>query len=182
MDDANKLIGEIQVTETSEILYYLDRYKGERYANVRKFSKSEKYTGPTKQGIKISYDILSEIILKKEKIISKLNNPDEEEILRINKSNGRDLVIRYVLYKGLYGFDIREMYKTKEGERFGNGIRIKLEHTFKALELMAEMLNRFNDDLSETQSIVKEPPLDKTDHYQKENNNGNVPKDIDKYF
>ena len=182
MDATTKVIGDIQVTTTSEILFYLDEYKGKRFANIRKFSKSEKYTGPTKQGIKLTHEILSEVIKNKETIERKLDKLDEGEILRINKSPGRDVVVKYALYKGQYGFDIREMYKTNDGESFGKGIRIKIEHTQRALEIMMEMLNRFNDDLAESPQVVKEPPPEKPTRDQKDKKDNNFPDDIEKYF
>ena len=46
------IVGTVDLSKASEIIFFTDVYKGDEFANIRKFVKSEKYTGPTKSGIK----------------------------------------------------------------------------------------------------------------------------------
>ena len=57
-----KNIGTIKLTDSSEILFYVDTYQGNQYANIRKFIRSKKYTGPTKSGVMLKKDDLQSLI------------------------------------------------------------------------------------------------------------------------
>ncbi len=84
-------IGTISITKSTEISFYLDTYRGKRYANIRKFTRSDRYTGATPQGIKLSQRNLTDIIAARDQIIRYSQNPEEIEVLRTPKFVGRDM-------------------------------------------------------------------------------------------
>lgn len=176
--EQTEVLGIIPVTKTTEINFYLDTYNGKRYANIRKFTRSEKYTGPTPQGIKLSERNLADILAARERIAKVSENPEELEICRTPKFVGKDIVVKVTLYEGKYGLDFREMFKTEDGgEGFGKGIRLKIENAEEALQYLEKMLKTFNLPPSEGPSKVSEPTQMIGSEKDKEK-----PSDIQKYF
>ena len=47
-------IGTLTAKEGIEIKFSIDSYKGYKYVSIRKYLKSETYSGPTKEGITLS--------------------------------------------------------------------------------------------------------------------------------
>ena len=62
-------LGRIKKNETTEIVIKLDDYGGEKGVTIREFITSERYTGFTKQGTRITKDKWDEF----KKIIEKIN-------------------------------------------------------------------------------------------------------------
>lgn len=46
------VITSFEITKSTEVNFYYDYFSGRIWANIRKFVKSERYTGPTKDGVK----------------------------------------------------------------------------------------------------------------------------------
>ena len=55
------LIGALASEDGSEIKFSIDSYKGYKYVSIRKYLKSETYSGPTKAGITLSPEIVGKI-------------------------------------------------------------------------------------------------------------------------
>jgi hypothetical protein len=172
------MIGTIPITKTTEISLYLDTYRGKRYANIRKFARSAKYTGATKQGIKLSEKNLSDILAVRSGILDRCNSPEEAELCRSRKFPGTDIVLKVTLYEGKYGLDIRAIYKQEDGsEGFGRGIRLPVEKADNILELLAAMAAQFHAADSAEQPRVQEP---KNEYPSKKNSD--LPPTVKKYF
>jgi hypothetical protein len=155
-------IDTIPVSKTTEICFFFDTYHGKRYANIRKFARSDRYTGATKQGIKLSRENLDAIVKSRSGIIDCAGSPEEKELCRSPKIATIDIVVKMVLYEGQYGLDFREIFKTAGGEGFGKGIRLKFESIPRAMEILEAMMDRFDSRAPETPGQVKEPspPVD----------------------
>ncbi|HXF49469.1 MAG TPA: hypothetical protein VNL73_08625 [Verrucomicrobiae bacterium] len=139
-----------EVTPATEILFYHDFYKGKVWANIRKFSKSDRYTGPTRAGIKFPPEFLPKIIESLEKAEKRKDSLGDEELLRLTKNNFSDLVIQASIYKGTFGIDIREWQKSKQYTGWTKkGIRLPIEYTAKFLDCLKKMI-RASEGLSET--------------------------------
>lgn len=53
MNEMEEEIGRIKLSESTEIVVRKTEFKGEKRIDIRKFVKTEKYTGWSKQGISI---------------------------------------------------------------------------------------------------------------------------------
>lgn len=137
-------IGVIRLSPSSEVIFYIDMYKGERFANIRKFIRSERYTGPTKKGIKLTKQQLEPIIKALTKLSGDLDTIQEEELASIPISEDRHISIRINYFNGAYGLDIRHYISNKKYKGpLKKGIRIPLEHTKDVSAYCQKMLDKF---------------------------------------
>lgn len=60
--EADSVIGTIQLTRTTSLVFSVRPWKGRMLAHVRKFVNSEKYEGPTKSGVAMGGDVLMSVI------------------------------------------------------------------------------------------------------------------------
>jgi len=137
-----QLVDTIEMTESVKIVFFYDYFNDKVWANIRKFVKSKKYTGPTKQGIKFDPAKLAEIKNAFEKAHAQADTIKDEEFLRVPRSPNRELVVHASVYKGSLGVDLRvwlitEKYKgwTKDGIRFPINI---LPRVMEALQKMID--------------------------------------------
>lgn len=57
-----KEVGAVPVSDTSELKFYVDEYRGYKYASVRTFVKGDTYSGPTKSGVTLNGAVLDGVI------------------------------------------------------------------------------------------------------------------------
>jgi len=136
----SQVVATLDVTNTTEVIFYFDFYKGRAWANIRRFAKSDKYTGPTRDGIKINPELLPDMIAALEKAEAELDSLDDQEYLRIPKSDSRDFVVHASTYKGALGVDLREWYKSSEGGGWApQGIRFRAEYLPELINCLKKM-------------------------------------------
>lgn len=183
-------IGNIKYNDTTLISFYLDNYKGLRYANIRNIVISKRFSGPTKKGIKLNKAELTEIVELSENLNFELENLEERILgsFRRTNSENREIRVSINLYNGKYGYDIREMYKDKKGEfKFGKGIRIKIEYAEQAIVLLNKMNDKFDIKFDE-HSIDNMNVNTKDNHKEKSEKKDTIkisegiPEDLTKYF
>ena len=149
-----KEIGTLELTESSEIRFYVDEYKGFAYASIRTFIKRDTYTGPTKSGITMNVGILETVIAKLEELPTEPEFTEDLEVTRLPKKSGLELVVRVTIYKEATGIDFREWvddgtYKgwSKKGVRINY---VELEKTRKYLKDMLAFLKTKSKPSSES--------------------------------
>ncbi len=133
-------VGFLQVSPESEIHFSIDEFRGHRYASIRKFLKSETYSGPTHSGVTLNVPILEGVIEVLEKLPKQPETLADKELGRYAKRPGLELVARITIYKDNTGIDLREWqddvaYKgwTKKG------IRLPYEHLEKIVGFLKVM-------------------------------------------
>ena len=177
-------IGLIRLSPSLEVIFYIDTYKGERFANIRKFIRSESYTGPTKKGIKLAKQQLEPIIKALTQISGDLDTIQEGELASIPISEDRHISIRINYFNGEYGLDIRQYIATKKYKGpLKKGIRIPLEYAKNVSAYCQEMLDKFEipearDTLFEHQD---EAPKKKIRSKKNKTVEG-IPDELQKYF
>ena len=139
-----KEYGAIQTQRNAQVRFYIDKFRNALYANIREFIEGKNYKGPTRKGVKLNFKELSEI-QDKIKDLS-LDDPavKDKEILRLEKSSIKDIVLKAADYKGRVGLDIREWLKTDEYKGWTkNGVRIEIANFPKFKELILAMYTEF---------------------------------------
>lgn len=128
-DYDSHVIAAFEITKTTEVIFYFDYYRGRIWANIRKFVKSERYTGPTKDGVKFELKHLPSILKALEQADIMRDTMADEVFLRISKNQSVDLIVHASAYKGTIGIDIREKYRMPDGsEAWGRGLRLDVEY------------------------------------------------------
>ncbi|MEQ1917625.1 MAG: hypothetical protein ABL955_00375 [Elusimicrobiota bacterium] len=103
-----KELGAIALSETSELKFYVDEFKGHRYGSIRTFVKGEAYSGPTKAGVTLNARVLEETLPVLEKLPAQPAGAEDVELVRVPKKMGVELVVRITHYKETIGLDFRE--------------------------------------------------------------------------
>lgn len=139
-DYDSHVIAAFEITLTTEVIFYFDYYRGRIWANIRKFVKSERYTGPTKDGVKFDLKHLPSILKALEEADTMRDTMADDVFLRISKNRSVDLIVHASTFKGTIGIDIREKYRMPDGsEGWGKGLRLGVEYLsdlIQALKLM----------------------------------------------
>lgn len=131
-----KQVGSIKIDEGNEIRFSVDAYKQSRYLSVRKYLKSETYSGPTKAGITLT----AEVVIKIAKALAALPNDIKEiadgELGKYARRQGLAIVLRVSSFNTAKGIDIRQW---QEDETYTGwtkkGIRLPLEKLAEIKEL-----------------------------------------------
>ena len=137
-----QVIASCEITKSTEVNFYYDYYSDRIWANIRKFVKSERYTGPTKDGVKFDPKHLASVFKALEEADLHCDTMSDEVFLRFSKNKSVDLVVHASSYKGTVGIDIRERFRMPDGlEGWGKGIRLGVEHLsdlINCIKLMIE--------------------------------------------
>ncbi|HAH07564.1 MAG TPA: hypothetical protein DCM05_13770 [Elusimicrobia bacterium] len=135
------MVGTLSTSDTSELRFYVDEYRGYPYASIRTFVSRENYSGPTKAGITMNPEVLTKVIETLEQLPPEPQASEDQELARIPRKTGLELVVRITLYRDSTGVDMREW--VDDGTYKGwskRGVRIPYGDLKKSLEYLAEML------------------------------------------
>ena len=123
-----KEVGEIAASATSELRFYIDEFRGRRYASIRRFLKSPRYTGPTRSGVTMDAELLDSVLKSLEAHASDAGKVEERELGRFPRRPGVELVVRIQVYKDKPGIDIREWLDTDQYTGWSKkGVRVPYE-------------------------------------------------------
>jgi hypothetical protein len=135
-----KDVGALPLNDTSELKFYVDEFKGYKYASIRTFVKGEQYSGPTKSGVTMNPAILADVIETLGKLPPEPAALEERELGRYPKKLGTELVVRITIYKDAAGIDIREWVDDQTYKGWSKkGIRILYKDLAKAVGFLREM-------------------------------------------
>ncbi len=152
-----QVVSSFEVTKTSEVIIYFDFFRDRVWANIRKFIKSPKYTGPTSDGIKFEPGLIADIINALENAGRQFDSLSDQEFLRVPKNKMRDFVIHASTYKGIVGIDFREWFKSREGGGWApQGIRFRAEF----LPELIDGLKKMASTRVELKELGQQPSLD----------------------
>lgn len=132
-------VGSIPSAENSEIRFYVSKYKGKLYAHVRKFVKTEAYTGPTQAGVTMTKESLDAV----KNALAPLrpqDNVGEKELARIPRGAGLALVVRVSLYKDKQGLDLREWVESPTYTGWSKkGVRVPYDYLTQVQQFLGQL-------------------------------------------
>jgi hypothetical protein len=135
-----KDVGALPLNETSDLRFYVDEYKGFKYASIRTFLKGGEYSGPTKSGVTMNAAVLAGVIEALAKLPAEPTALQEQELGRFPKKMGATLVVRVTIYKDATGIDIREWVEDEAYKGWSKkGVRIPYQDLPKAMAFLREM-------------------------------------------
>ncbi len=133
-------VGSLPLTETSDIRFYVDEFKGHKYASVRTFVKGDTYSGPTKSGVTLNARVLEEVLKVLEKLPAEPSALEDVELLRVPKKAGVELVVRITIFKDTTGVDLREWVAEPEYTGWSKkGVRLPYKDLSVALGFLRKM-------------------------------------------
>jgi Transcriptional Coactivator p15 (PC4) len=138
-------LGVLQISESSNIRFSIDEFKGHKYGSIRKYLKRESYQGPTRSGITLTLDIVDKLIEDFSKLSRESQLPKEREMGRYQKRPGTFVVSRITTYQNITSIDLREWQEDVSYTGWTKrGIRLPL----KNLDSIMEYLNKMKEFIS----------------------------------
>ena len=139
-------IGTLTAKEGIEIKFSIDSYKGYKYVSIRKYLKSETYSGPTKEGITLSPEIVGKISAALAAMPQDYKEVQECEIGKYAKKQGLSIVLRVSSYMGSKGIDLRQWQEDESYTGWTKkGIRMPVEKLAEVKELFAKTAKYFEE-------------------------------------
>ncbi|MBT3955196.1 MAG: hypothetical protein HN833_01310 [Elusimicrobiaceae bacterium] len=135
-----KNIGSLTLEDNSEIRFSIDSYRGYKYASIRKYLKSDTYTGPTKSGITMTADIVKGIAAVIKELPDTTEEIQESELGKFAKRPGLSVIVRTSSFRGKKGLDIRQWQEDQAYKGWTKkGIRLPLDKVKEVKELFAQI-------------------------------------------
>lgn len=126
--EADSVIGTIQLTRTTSLVFSVRPWKGRALAHVRKFVSGEKYEGPTKSGMAMGGDVLMSVIEALTRLKAEAPGAKEAQFATVQKARDTSIIVTVIPPddpKALPNIDVREHVDsetytgpTKKGVRF----------------------------------------------------------------
>lgn len=140
------LIGALASEDGSEIKFSIDSYKGYKYVSIRKYLKSETYSGPTKAGITLSPEIVGKINTALAALPEDYKAVQEGELGKYAKKQGLSIVLRVSSYMGSKGIDLRQWQEDESYTGWTKkGIRLPIDKLKEVKELFAKTAKYFEE-------------------------------------
>jgi hypothetical protein len=135
-----KELGTLSLSETTQIKFYVDEYKGYKYGSIRTFIQGESYSGPTKSGSTLTAALLDGIIPVLQKLPQEPDTVEDKELARFPKKAGVELVLRITIFRDTTGVDLREWVEDSSYKGWSKkGVRIPYKELPKAVSYLKEM-------------------------------------------
>ncbi len=135
-----KELGTMPLSETSELKFYVDEYKGYKYGSIRTFVKGDTYSGPTKSGVTLNSGMLDNMIETLSKLPKEPESLEDKELARFPKKMGIELVVRITIFKDTTGIDIREWVEEESYTGWSKkGVRIPYKENAQCIAYLKEM-------------------------------------------
>ena len=133
-------LGTLSLSETTQIKFYVDEYKGYKYGSIRTFIQGESYSGPTKSGITMNAALLDGVIPILQKLPKEPDTSEDKELARFPKKAGVLLVLRITIFRDTTGVDLREWVEDSSYKGWSKkGVRIPYKELSKAISYLKEM-------------------------------------------
>jgi len=139
-----QVIGVLPIDEGAEIKVSVDSFKNHKYISIRKYLKSETYTGPTKAGITLSPEMIDKVAQTINALPDNVAEIEDKELGRFAKRKGLNIVLRVSSYMNAKGLDLRQYQEDSTYTGWTKkGIRLPLEKIKEIKELFNKTAQYF---------------------------------------
>ena len=136
-------IGEIVLKEDESIRFSLDAYHGYRYASVRRYLKTDGFTGATRDGVTMTPEIVQAMAPKILSLPDRIESIPDGMIGKFAKRAGICVVASVATFRGARGLDLRQWEEVKGFTK--KGIWIPLEKLPEIKKLFQATLDALNE-------------------------------------
>ena len=135
--------GILVLSDSEEIRFSIDAYHGYRYVSVRRYVKVDGFSGPTRDGITLTPEIVQALVPLLLKLPDNSQQIGPGEIGKFAKRAGLCVVVRVIDFKGAAGLDLRQ-WQTDTGYT-KKGIWLPLDKITDIKKLFADTLAALNE-------------------------------------
>jgi len=141
--------GSIALNDETEIVFYINRFRGKYYAQVRQFVENEKYKGPTERGIIISLDIFPDVIETVKQIDPTKNATTPRELARFRRTQQIELVLQLANRNQSGGGIVLDLREYKTSPQYTGwtkqGVRFDLNTLTEVVDYLEAMYDRYGE-------------------------------------
>jgi len=141
-----QVIGVLPIDDGAEIKVSVDSFKNHKYISIRKYLKSETYTGPTTAGITLSTEMIDKVAQTIKDLPDDISKIEDKELGRFAKRKGLNIVLRISSYMNSKGLDIRQYQEDSTYTGWTKkGIRLPLEKLKEIKEIFTKTAAYFTE-------------------------------------
>ena len=139
-----QVIGVLPIDEGAEIKVSVDSFKNHKYISIRKYLKSETYTGPTKAGITLSPEMIDKVAQTINALPDNVAEIEDKELGRFAKRKGLNIVLMVSSYMNTKGLELLQYQEDSTYSGWTKkGIRLPLEKIKEIKELFTKTAQYF---------------------------------------
>ena len=136
-------IGILTLTDTEEVRFSIDAYRGFRYVSVRRYLKADGFAGPTRDGITLSPEMVEILMPLLQQLPDDPQKIPTGEVAKLAKRAGICVVVRVVHFKDNLGLDLRQWQSDTGFTK--KGIWLPLDKITDIKKLFADTLAALNE-------------------------------------
>ena len=131
-------IGKLVLSEQEEVHFSIDAYRGYRYVSVRRYLRTDNFTGPTRDGVTFTPEMIRALV----PVLNQL--PADEKQLKLGpvaklaKRAGICIVVTVAEFRGQRGLELRQWEQDKGFTK--KGIWLALSKWTEIRQLFADTL------------------------------------------
>ena len=131
-------LGGLQLSEQEEVRFSIDAYRGYRYVSVRRYVKTDGFSGPTRDGVTLTPEIVRALVPKLLALPTDVKQLKLGTIGKFAKRPGICVVVTISEFRGSLGLELRNWSQEKGWSK--NGIWLALTYWTQTRELFKNAL------------------------------------------
>jgi len=136
-------IGSIAVRDNEDIRFSIDAYRGYRYVSVRRYLKTDGFSGATRDGITLTPEIVRVLTVRLAALPDEITQLKDGQVGKFAKRAGICVVVSVASFREQRGLDLRNW---EEGKGFTKkGIWIPLEKLPQVKNLLQETVKALDE-------------------------------------
>lgn len=139
-------VGNIKIEDGNEIKFTVDSFKGHKYVSIRKYLKSDGYSGPTKAGITLSPEMVGKISAAISALPDDYKQIQDVEMGKYAKKQGLSIICRVSTFMNTKGIDLRQWQEDESYKGWTKkGIRLPVEKIQEIKQLFVKLTQYLED-------------------------------------
>jgi hypothetical protein len=139
--------GSIALNDGAEVVFYINEFRGRRYAQIRKFIATEDYTGRTRQGMVISLEIFPDLIETVKQVDPTKDVTAPRELARFRRNEQTELVVQLTHRNQKGGGIVLDLREYKTSHQYTGwtkqGVRFDLSSLAEVVDYLEAMYDRY---------------------------------------
>ncbi len=106
-------IGVLVLSDTEEVHFSIDAYRGYRYVSVRRFLRTENFAGPTRDGVTFTPEMIRAFVPVLNQLPADIHQLKLGPIAKLAKRPGICIVATVADFRAEHGLDLRQWEQDK---------------------------------------------------------------------
>lgn len=135
--------GILTLSDTQEVHFSIDAYRGFRYVSVRRYLKADGFAGPTRDGITFSPEMVEMLVPLLQQLPDDPKKIPVGEVAKLAKRAGICVIVRVVHFREELGLDLRQWQSDTGFTK--KGIWLPIEKIAEIKQLFNQTLQALNE-------------------------------------